>query len=288
MEQRVCSFSNKYKLKKVVLFAIFFFGISLLSNYAYDYLSWENTTPSNLSRQGNTFEGCNVAGVSIYGSLYTYVIADSDDNRIEDYVDAVGSEDIVYAIGQADNDPNIKAILIEVDSSGGSPVAGEEIDNVIKVATKPVIARIRNIGASGSYWAISSADRIFASKNSDVGSIGVTMSYLDNVKKNQKEGLDYIQLSVGKFKDSGNPDKSLTPEERNIFIRDLKIVHENFIQVVSTNRNLPIEKVRAIADGSTVLGEKAKELGLVDEIGGYNEVKKYLEEKIGEKPEVCW
>jgi prophage maintenance system killer protein len=77
-------------------------------------------------------------------------------------------------------------------------------------------------------------------------------------------------------------------EEKDLFMRDVQIMHENFIKDVAENRNLAIEKVREIADGSTVLGEKAKELGLIDEIGGYNEVVSYLEKQIGEEISVCW
>jgi protease-4 len=233
-------------------------------------------------------ENCNVSGITIHGDIYTYVPTDKDLNNIEGYEDSTSSESVNYYIQQAENDPKIKAILVEVDSYGGYPVAGEEIATDIKLASKPVITFIRSAGTSAAYWAISTADRVFASNNSDVGSIGITMSYLQNVKKNKKDGLEYIQLSSGKFKDSGSPDKAITDEEKSIFQRDLKILYENFIKAVSLNRNIPIEKVRAIADGSSVLGEKAKELGLIDEIGGYNEARKYIEEKIGEKVEVCW
>jgi len=233
-------------------------------------------------------ENCNVSGITIHGDIYTYVPTDKDLNKIEGYEDSISSENVNYYIRQAENDPKIKAILVEVDSYGGVPVAGEEMAIDIKLASKPVIAFIRSAGTSSAYWAVSTADRIFASKNSYVGSIGVTMSYLQNVNKNKKDGLEYVQLSTGKFKDSGNPDKAITDEEKAIFQRDLKILYENFIEAVSVNRNIPIEKVRAIADGSSVLGEKAKELGLIDEIGGFNEAKKYIEEKIGEEVEVCW
>lgn len=105
---------------------------------------------------------------------------------------------------------------------------------------------------------------------------------------NQKEGRSFVQLSTGKFKDSGSPDKLLTQEEKNLFMRDLNIIHKNFIQTVSENRNIQIEKVQVIADGSTVLGERAKELGLIDSVGGYSDAQNYLKEKLGEDVSVCW
>jgi signal peptide peptidase SppA len=234
------------------------------------------------------FEYCNVTGINLHGDLYTYITSPNSEEVLEDYENAVASEYIIYKIDEANADPEIKAIILEVDSYGGIPVAGEEIADYIKRSTKPVIGYIRSSGISAAYWAISSAGRIFASKNSDVGGIGVTMSYLQNVRKNEKEGLEYIQLSSGKFKDAGDPDKAITSEERKLFMRDINILHENFIEAVSQNRDIPIEKVKEISDGSSVLGEEALRLGLIDEIGGYNEVRDYIKDKIGEEVIDCW
>ena len=228
---------------------------------------------------------CNVKGIALHGDLFTYL------PQVGEYdapIDGVSSEDFEYWITSANNDEEIKAILVEVDSYGGYPVAGEEIAQAIKSSSKPVVAYIRGAGTSAAYWAVTSADRIFASRNSDVGSIGVTMSYLDNVSYNESEGLSYVQLIAGKFKDAGSPDKTLTTEEKAMFERDLKIIHENFMQEVATNRNIPIEKIRTFADGSSFLGVKAQELGLIDGIGGYAEAVNYAKGLIGEDVEVCW
>src|SRR3989344_5420691 len=232
-------------------------------------------------------ESCNVLGINLHGQIVTYIPVDSGDSLIKD-TDLVSSDTVLYYIKQAKEDENIKAIILEIDSPCGTPVAGEEIANALKSSSKPTVAFIRQTGLSAAYWAATGAGRIFASKNSDVGSIGVTTSYLENVNKNQKEGLSFIQLSTGKYKDTGNPDKPLSQEEINLFMRDLNIVHQNFIEAVSKNRNLPIEEVRKIADGSSVLGQRAKELGLIDEIGSLPEVEKYLSLKIGEKADICW
>jgi protease-4 len=114
------------------------------------------------------------------------------------------------------------------------------------------------------------------------------MSYLDYTKYNEKEGLTYNQLSTGKFKDSGDPDKPLTLEEKKLFERDLNIMFNNFIQAVSENRKLSIDKVKKLADGSTMLGEMALKNGLIDKIGGPIEVRNYLKEKLNEEISVCW
>lgn len=232
-------------------------------------------------------ENCNVTGINIHGTIMTYIPNHSEGDTAFDY-DSVSSEDILWSIKQANNNPKIKAIVIEVDSSGGSPVAGEEIAAAVKNSEKPVISFIRDIGASSSYWAISTSDKILASRNSEVGSIGITMSYVSNSRKNEKDGLNYERLSSGKFKDSGSPDLPLTEEERVMFMRDIKIMYQNFVEAISRSRNIPIDDVKSIADGSTVLGEKALELKLIDGIGGINEVEQLLKQETREEPSICW
>jgi signal peptide peptidase SppA len=232
-------------------------------------------------------DDCTVRGIELHGMIATYLPLHADNDTNFNY-DSVSSENVAYAIKQANEDERIKAILIDTDSSGGYPVAGEEISIAIKNSQKPVIALIREQGDSAAYWAISSASKIFASRNSEVGSIGVTQSYLSNVKKNAKDGLTYESLSTGKFKDAGNADKPLTAEEKALFMRDLNIIYNNFIADVAQNRKISIDKIRGIADGSTVLGDKALELGLVDQIGGLPEVEQYLEKITGETSTICW
>ncbi len=246
-----------------------------------------SSSTSDSSQDSDDESNCSVLGVNLHGTLLTYIPPKNENDSFTD-TDVVASEEISYLIRQASEDEKIKAILIEVDSQGGLPVAGEEIADALKQAGKPTVAVIRQSGLSAAYWAISSAGRIFASKNSDVGSIGVTLSYLENVGKNKKDGADYVQLIAGKYKDAGNPDKPLTEEERQLFMRDINIIHQNFIADVAANRDIPVADVSKIADGSSVLGEQAKTLKLVDEIGGLSEAKIYLEDKIGEKPEICW
>jgi protease-4 len=272
---------NKFKnilfstTKRKVLFSLFVVFLILGFLYLYGYSIKENN--------------CNITGINLHGQLLSYIPLHSENDSSSDFnYDSFSSENIVESIKQANNNENIKAIILEIDSRGGSPIGGHEISFAVKNSEKPVIGLIRSMGASASYLAVSGADKIFASNYSDVGGIGITMSYLSNVAKNKKDGYTFEQLSVGKFKDSGSSDKPLTKEERNLFMRDTNILYENFIKEVSENRNIPLEEVRKNADGSTVLGEKAKELGLIDEIGGLPEVEQYLKETIGEKPNICW
>ncbi len=233
-------------------------------------------------------ESCNVAGVMLHGDLVTYISPanyDTDGNLL---VDQTASEDVVFAILDAEKDDKIKAIILEIDSYGGSPVGAEEISNALKNAKKPTVALIREAGDSAGYWVATGANRIFASKNSDVGSIGVTSSYLDYSGQNKKDGIIYNQLSSGKFKDAGDPNRTLSNEEANLLMRDVNILQQNFIKTVAENRNLDIKKVEDLADGSSMLGEMALENGLIDQIGGEPEVIEYLKSQINEQVEICW
>ena len=266
---------------------------SVASYYAISYINGPaevvSDDYSDIADTGTSLDttGCNVLGIILHGTLSTYIPPKSDSSLVED-TDVVSSESIIYYLDQARKDENIKAVLVEVDSYGGSPVAAEEVANGIKASTKPTVALIRQAGTSAAYWAATGANYIFASKNSDVGSIGVTQSYLDNINKNAKEGYSFVSLSAGKYKDVGNPDRPLSEEEKAMLLKDLNIIHKNFIETVSVNRKIPLADVQKIADGSSVLGDKAKELHLIDAIGGNQEAQKYLSDKIGGKAEVCW
>jgi len=164
-----------------------------------------------------------------------------------------------------------------VDSPGGIPLAAEEIENCIERSYKPVLAYIRSSGTSAAYWSITSADRIFASALSDIGSIGVYLSYLDNIEKNKKEGLNYHLFSTGKFKDMLSPDKPVTQDEEKLIMSQLQSAHNIFVDAVSKNRNIEIETVKKMSDGRIFDGEQAVLIGLIDQIGGLVEVKEYIE-----------
>ncbi len=253
-----------------------------------DNYSINKNYSNDLYDEGVSSRDCNVAGIELHGELVTYISNEyySEDGYL--LVDQTASEDVVYSIEAAEANDSIKAIIIEIDSYGGSLVAGEEIENALKRAVKPTVILIRDVCLSAAYYAAIGADIVFASKNSDIGSIGVTMSYLDYAERDEYEGVNYNQLSSGKFKDAGSPDKILTTEERNLFMRDVNIMNENFMQEVAWNRDLDIERVRAIADGSSMLGEMALENSLIDRVGGMHEVKEYLGKLLNEDIGVCW
>ena len=179
-------------------------------------------------------------------------------------------------IRKADADRKVKAIVFTIDSNGGDVNTAEEITRAIKEVKKPTVALIRSMGVSSAYWIASATGRIFAMPTSGTIDIGVTNSYLDNTQKNKTDGLTFHQISFGKYKDMQNPDKILTPDEEKLAMAQTTEVAQVFIKEVSENRHLPIEKVQAVADGSVILGQDAIKLGLIDELGSFSDVDRYL------------
>lgn len=285
MKFRLFDSTRDKKILKGVMIAIFLIAALIII-----YGAWPTADYSDEGGYSSEDEsmGCNVTGMNLHGEVVTYITPDNEDSEGYSTKDQTESESIMQWIEEAEADDRVKAIVMEIDSTGGSPVAGEEISLALKNVKKPTAVFIRGAGDSSAYLAATGADKIFASKYSDVGSIGVTMSYLDAARENQKSGLTYNSLSSGKFKDTGDPDKSLSEEEKKLLMRDVNIMHDNFVKAVAENRKLDIKRVAAMADGSTMLGEMALENGLIDAIGGYPEIKAYLEEIIGERPEICW
>lgn len=225
---------------------------------------------------------CNVAVVELHGVLDTYQ-SDTDDHSTP----TANSKSIVQAIERAMDDPAIKAIMLEVDSNGGQPLAAEEIATALERSAKPTVGLVRVAALSAAYWAISGTEHVIAGKNSQVGSIGVTFSYNDGVKKNEKEGFHFNEIHLGKFKDIGSADKPLTDEERTLFLGYAKVYYDNFIHDVASYRNLPVEQVTAMADGRAFIGEAAIKNGLIDAVGSFHEVREYLTKKIGRQAVFC-
>jgi len=198
--------------------------------------------------------------------------------------DFVSSDTIIKLIDEADLNPNVKAIIFEINSPGGSPVASDEIGSRIKKLNKTTIAVIREIGTSGAYWIASSTDRIFANRMSITGSIGVTGSYLDFSGLLERYNVTYQNLVSGKYKDIGSPYKELTPDEKKIMQDLINKLDGYFIDEVSQNRNISRENVQKLADTAMFyLGQDAKNLGLIDELGNRDDAVNYLEAKLNTK-----
>ncbi len=215
-------------------------------------------------------ESGNVALIPIEG-----VIGESADG----FASGVSSQDIVSFIEEADKNSEVKVILLEINSPGGSAVASDEIAAAVKKTQKPVVALIRESGASGAYWIASATDHIIANRMSITGSIGVISSYLEFSGLMEKYGVGYEQLIAGDHKDLGTPYRKLTTEEKNILQKKLDKIHDFFIEEVATNRKLEVAKVQKIATGEFFLGVEALQLGLVDQLGGKDETEAYIQQQ---------
>jgi protease IV len=226
-----------------------------------------------------------VALIKVQGEIVSYDSWHSSEEGYE--YDTASSESIVGYIEDAEERDHIKAIIIEIDSYGGLPVASEEIMNAIKRANKPTVAVIRGSGVSGGYLIATGADYIFASEMSDVGGMGITMSYLDYSEQKRRDGIIYQELSSGKFKDTGSQDKNLTEEEKELLMRDIIELHDIFVRKIAENRGLEVKEVERLADGSSMLGERAKDNGLIDEIGDIYSAKEWISKKLSIYPEIC-
>lgn len=212
---------------------------------------------------------CNVAVLPVEGVILPFY-------GLMEYDMVTTPETVESFMRSAEEDENIKAVLIEINSPGGTPVASERIAERFRDSTLPVVGLAGDLAASGGYMVAAATDYLIASPMSDIGSIGVNMSYVEESKKNEDEGLTYVQLTTGKFKDIGDPNRPITEEERELLLSDLKLVHNEFVDIVAKYREMDRSVVEALADGSSMPGSRALETGLIDELGGRAEAKSAL------------
>ena len=169
---------------------------------------------------------------------------------------------------RAKDDTAVKSIVIHVESPGGSVAACQEILNEIEQVEKPVVVTFGDLAASGGYYISAKADKIVALPGTLTGSIGV-ISEIPNLKGLfDKLGIEMEVFTAGKYKDMYAGIRELTPEEKAIMQEMTDQLYDQFIQVVAEGRSLSEEKVRELATGQLYTGVQAKELGLVDELGG--------------------
>jgi len=193
----------------------------------------------------------------------------------------VSSKDIVRFIQEADENSRVKIILLEINSPGGSAVASDEIAAAVKKAKKPVVALIREAGASGGYWIASAADHIIANRMSITGSIGVISSYLEFSGLMEEYGVGYERLVAGDNKDIGVPLRKLEDKERAVLQGKLDKIHDFFIQGVAENRDMKISEIQKVATGEFYLGVEALELGLIDQLGDTDTAEEYMKQNYG-------
>lgn len=183
------------------------------------------------------------------------------------------SKVVVDLLKKYRKDDRIKAIIVRIDSPGGSTAASQEIYREIQQTAlkKRIVASMGNVAASGGYYVALPAHKIMANPATLTGSIGVIMEFTNIQELLNKIGVTMEAVKSGQYKDIGSPGRKMKLEERRLLEEVIKNVHRQFVDVVVKGRKLPKEQVEQIADGRIFTGEQAKALGLVDELGSFED-----------------
>lgn len=184
--------------------------------------------------------------------------------------EVISPKEVESLLTEAKKDPS-NALIISINSPGGSVEPTQEIYNSIerfkKETGKKVYVWMKEVCASGGYYLSCSADKIVAMPTTLTGSIGVIMNLVNSEELLKKIGISLYTLKSGKYKDMGSISRSLTDEERKILQNIIDETYDQFLKVVSTSRDIPLNKLSELAQGQIFTGIKAKEIGLIDEVG---------------------
>ncbi|RKX60241.1 MAG: signal peptide peptidase SppA [Thermodesulfobacteriota bacterium] len=183
----------------------------------------------------------------------------------------VNAEDYLLSIRELERRKDVKAIVVRIDSPGGSAGAAQEIFKELKRAKKikPVIISMGDIATSGGLYVALGGNKIFASPGTLTGSIGVVIQ-IPNIKKLlNRLGIETETIKSGTFKDTGSIYRPLSEKEKKYLQKKANLIHYQFIKTISEERKIPIEKVRTFADGRIFTGEEALKLGLIDKLGNF-------------------
>ena len=187
----------------------------------------------------------------------------------------VSADTVVDQLRKFDQDDDVKAIILHIDSPGGGAAASQEIyHEVLKIREakkKPVVASIESVGASGAYYIASGTGKIYANDASVVGSIGVIMEWTNYGDLLTWAKMKPEVIHAGTLKDAGDPTHAITPEERVYFQGLVDNMYGQFIADVAKGRSLPADQVKALATGQVWTGQQALPLHLIDKQGGFRD-----------------
>ena len=184
------------------------------------------------------------------------------------------ADDIVRQFKNYRENQSIKAILLRIDSPGGSAVASQEMYEEVKKTRdsgKPVVVSMGSLAASGGYYVACGSSRLVANPGTLTGSIGVISEFLQLHEMLDKIGIDVKTIKSGRMKDAGSQTRKMTVEDQKYFQSLLDDVHDQFIEVVETERKLNHEDALALADGRVFTGKQALQYGLVDTLGTFED-----------------
>jgi protease-4 len=188
--------------------------------------------------------------------------------------ETIGSERISKAIRKARLDNNVKAVVLRVNSPGGSALASDVIwrEMLLTKKAKPVVVSMGNVAASGGYYISCAADKIFAYPSTITGSIGV-FGIIPNMKEmfNKKLGITFDEVKTNPYADYITVTRPMNEAEKKIITHDIETIYTDFITHVSEGRKLTVAQVDSIGQGRVWNGVDAKRIGLIDEFGGLND-----------------
>jgi len=185
------------------------------------------------------------------------------------------SQPILEQLKRYEDSDSVKAILLNVDSPGGGVAVSQEIYAEVKrlreKKDKKIIAYLSSTGASGAYYVACAADKIVANPGTIVGSIGVIAEWVNYADLLEWAKVKEVVFKTGEFKDTGSPSRPLTENERKYFQGLIDDMYVQFVEAVSSGRNMGLEEVRSLADGRVFTGRDAKQRKLIDEIGNFQD-----------------
>ncbi|CAH0163189.1 signal peptide peptidase SppA [Peribacillus frigoritolerans] len=230
----------------------------------------------------------------IEGDDYTNVIAVFDvEGTIQDTGEASLLSSATYnhrafmdKLKMAEENDDIKGIILRVNSPGGGVVESAEIHEKIldiKKVKKPVYVSMGSMAASGGYYISAPADKIYASPETMTGSLGVIMHGYNYEKLAKKYGVEFETIKSGPHKDIMSPTREMTGEEREILQNMINNSYDQFVKVIADGRGMTEKEVREIADGRIYDGRQAKENHLIDDFGHLDDVIAAMKTDIGKK-----
>lgn len=186
----------------------------------------------------------------------------------------ISQDDLIGQIRQAAGDPLVKAVVLRVESPGGGVVASNEIHTELQKLRdegKTLVVSMGATAASGGYYIATAAEKIYANKDTFTGSLGVILELTNYADAFDKLGLKSYVYKSGALKDIGSPTRAPTAEEDAVLQAVVDQAYQGFVDVIVAGRGLPRERVLQIADGRIYTGAQAKDLGLIDELGGLDD-----------------
>jgi protease IV len=197
------------------------------------------------------------------------------------------SRAVTELVREAAKDDSIKAVVLRINSPGGSAAASQAIfAEVMKLREKkPVVAQMGDVAASGGYYVAAACTAIVAAPATMTGSIGVIMAGTNYSGLARKYGVTDNTITSGKYKDTGSGMRPMRPDERELMQAMVDEVYGQFAADVARGRKMPLDKVRKLADGRAYAGSQAKRVGLVDELGSYHDALALAAAKAGLKGE---